>query len=661
MPNVIDGTNGPDVLTGTPGDDIVTGGRGDDVAFMGAGDDVFVWRPGDGSDAVEGQAGFDTLDFLGSNASESIDISANGSRVRFFRNVANVTMDLNGVERVQFSALGGADNIVVNDLSGTDMQQVDIDLAGTPASPGGDGQADSVILNGANVADTVTLTGNATALTVTGLPATIAVANADAGADRLLIQTLAGNDRIDASAMPAGIILTLDGGAGDDTVIGGNGDDVLIGGGDNDTISGGRGNDVAFMSAGDDVFTWAPGDGSDAVEGQAGFDTLDFLGSNASETIDISANGSRVRLFRDVANVTMDLNGVERIQLSTLGGNDIIDASAMLAGIALTLDSGTGADTLIVGSGTLSADNRDDGGDGFDTLILRGPGMFDLRAPASLTGIEAITAREGQAAFAAGGRTFPAQNQLVLLRDGLDATVNVSPAAPNPANPKPATITIVGAHNAAVINLGSGNDTMIVDDARETVRGGSGDDTIQVNSATIGATIDGGTGSSRLMITGGGVAAMGDSITRIPVVFLAPSAGNYDFTANGTAGLTVTDLSGGADTLRAGGFGQTLTGGGGNDRMVGFSGGGTTFLNSAAAFNNDTISGLLGSDAIRITDMGFPGLVASFMENGSGTAGVLALADGVRTTSLTIEGSHRLSDFQFSAFGTTGTSIALQP
>ena len=49
----------------------------------------------------------------------------------FFRDIANVTMDLNDVETIDFNALGGADNIVVNDLSGTDVTEVNIDLAGT--------------------------------------------------------------------------------------------------------------------------------------------------------------------------------------------------------------------------------------------------------------------------------------------------------------------------------------------------------------------------------------------------------------------------------------------------------------------------------------------------------------------------------------------------
>ena len=123
------------MLLGGDGNDFIDGNQGDDVAFLGAGDDIFQWDPGDGSDTVEGQDGADTLLFNGANIAENIDISANGGRVRFFRDVANVTMDLNDVERIDFRALGGADNIVVGDLSGTDVTQVDIDLR----RPGGGG------------------------------------------------------------------------------------------------------------------------------------------------------------------------------------------------------------------------------------------------------------------------------------------------------------------------------------------------------------------------------------------------------------------------------------------------------------------------------------------------------------------------------------------
>ena len=98
---------------------------------MGAGDDTFVWNPGDGSDTVDGQAGNDTLLFNGANINEKIDISANGRHGRFTRDVANITMDLNNIETVDFNALGGADTITVDDLSKTAVKELNLDLGGS--------------------------------------------------------------------------------------------------------------------------------------------------------------------------------------------------------------------------------------------------------------------------------------------------------------------------------------------------------------------------------------------------------------------------------------------------------------------------------------------------------------------------------------------------
>jgi len=80
---------------------------------------------------IEGQAGFDTLDFNGANAAENIDISANGGSATFFRGVANVMMDLDDVETISFDALGGSNDVVINDMSGTDVTKVEVDLAAT--------------------------------------------------------------------------------------------------------------------------------------------------------------------------------------------------------------------------------------------------------------------------------------------------------------------------------------------------------------------------------------------------------------------------------------------------------------------------------------------------------------------------------------------------
>src|SRR5262249_30634770 len=133
----IDGGTGDDTLLGSQGDDKFLGGDGDDFVFgdngndraeMGAGDDVFQWNPGDGNDTIEGQDGNDLMLFFGANIDEKIDITANGGRVLFVRDIGSVTMDLDDTERIEFRALGGADNITVGDLSGTDVARIDLDL-----------------------------------------------------------------------------------------------------------------------------------------------------------------------------------------------------------------------------------------------------------------------------------------------------------------------------------------------------------------------------------------------------------------------------------------------------------------------------------------------------------------------------------------------------
>ena len=100
-------------------------------------------------------------------------------------------------------------------------------------------------------------------------------------------------------------------------------------------MTGGQGNDSADLGDGNDTFIWNPGDGSDIVEGGAGTDTLVFDGANVGERIDISANGGRALLTRDIGIVTMDLNSVEHIQLNTLGGADTVTVNDL---------TGTGVD-----------------------------------------------------------------------------------------------------------------------------------------------------------------------------------------------------------------------------------------------------------------------------------------------------------------------------
>ena len=194
-----------------------------------------IWNPGDGSDMIEGQGGRDTLQFNGANVNENMDLSANGSRLRLFRDVGNVTMDVNGVEQVNVVALGGADNITVNDLSGTGVTDVNIDLAGTPGTGIGDGQADTVIVNGTANADSFTISGAGSTAVIAGPSATVQVSHAEGANDSLRVNGLGGDDVINASRLQAEVLAV--------TLAGGDGVDVLTGSAGNDLMIGGRGND----------------------------------------------------------------------------------------------------------------------------------------------------------------------------------------------------------------------------------------------------------------------------------------------------------------------------------------------------------------------------------------------------------------------------------
>ncbi len=126
-------------------------------------------------------------------------------------------MDADGVEQVNVVALGGADAVTVNDLSGTAVTAVNIDLAVPPGSGTGDGQADTVTVNGSARGDVVQVTagGNPTTITVGGLSAQVSITGAEGATDRLTVNTLGGNDAVNSSGLPANLaILTVDLGDG---------------------------------------------------------------------------------------------------------------------------------------------------------------------------------------------------------------------------------------------------------------------------------------------------------------------------------------------------------------------------------------------------------------------------------------------------------------
>ena len=486
---IINGTNAGDFLTGTNdgdtifglgGDDTITGGRGNDFAILGKGNDFFVWNPGDGSDTVLGEGGFDTLEFAGANIAEQFEIRADGANAQLTRNVAAITMELDSVERIDLATLGGGDTVHLGDMSGSKTSQVAIDLAAFSGL--GDGAADTVIADGRDKNDNIHITADGFGIAVSGLAAAVTIANAESG-DTLVVNGLGGNDTIDATGMQAATVrLTLDGGAGNDRITGGEGDDILIGGDGNDTVVGGHGNDVAFLGDGDDRATWSTGDGNDTIEGQGGVDTVRVNGADADETIQVFANGGRVLLTDSLDSVTLDMNQVEKLELRTAGGTDDVVIGDLtgtgLSSIALDLGSDSAADKVTV-QGTLDADNIKVASSGGNIVV-------------SGLAAEITISHAG------------ADDSLTINADRGDDIIDASKLGANKVhltiNGGAGTDTITGSAGDDIVNGGQGNDTALLGagndrfvwnpgDGSDTVNGQAGFDTLTFNGANIAEQI----------------------------------------------------------------------------------------------------------------------------------------------------------------------------
>ncbi len=567
------GSNGIDLLLGGDGDDFIDGQQANDVAFLGAGADVFQWDPGDGSDTVEGQDGTDTMLFNGSAGDEIFEASANGQRVLFTRNLGNIVMDLNDVERIDLNALGGADRVTVNDLSGTDLTEINVNLAGTLGGTTGDGQADTVIVNGTNGDNVIDVVGAGTSVSVLGLPAQVNIANAEGANDSLVINALGGDDAISATTLPAGVIkLTIDGGAGDDTIRGSQGADVVRGGDGDDFVFGDNGNDLALLGAGDDLFQWDPGDGNDTVEGQDGTDTMLFNGANTAENIDIVANGPRALLLRNVANVTMDLNDVEVIDFRALGGADNIVVGDLSGTDVTRIDldlrgpngGGDGAADTVTVNATNGADVFGVAGD------AGGVQVFGLQAAVNVFFQE--VANDRLVLNALGGDDVI--DATSLEADGIQLTMNGGLGED----------IFLGSEGDDLINGGDGDDTALM---------GAGDDTFVWNPGDDNDTLEGQAGFDTMLFNGANIAEQIDiSANGGRVLFLRDIANvtmdlndveAINFRALGGAdNIVVNDLSG-TDVVEVN-IDLAAAGGGGGDAQA----------------DNVTVHGTGGDDVVLI-------------------------------------------------------------
>ena len=196
----IDETNGPmpaAQLFGGNGNDTLTGGSGNDLLFGQSGNDTLLGKGG--NDQLFGGDGNDTL--------------------------------IGGTGDDQMFGEAGNDRMIWNPGEGTDLIE------------GGDG-IDTAVVNGGNGAENFTITPNGTRVRFDRVsPAPFSL---DIGTTENFVLNMNGGDDIftAGNGLANLIQLTVDGGAGNDTITGGDGNDTLIGGDGNDRIIGGRGSDT---------------------------------------------------------------------------------------------------------------------------------------------------------------------------------------------------------------------------------------------------------------------------------------------------------------------------------------------------------------------------------------------------------------------------------
>jgi Ca2+-binding RTX toxin-like protein len=431
------------------------------------------------------------------------------------------------------------------------------------------------------------------------------------------------------------VVVTVNGGAGDDDLRGGPGSDLLNGDADDDTIRGGA--------------------GADSINGGAnntpGGDTADYgssaLGVNVS--LDGVANDGPAGELDNVTNVEIVEGSSHNDTLTGGGGDETLRGNN---GVDM-IKGGTGNDTLEGGNG---ADDLD--GEGGTDTVTYNPASADLT-------ITLDNAANDGANLGAEGDNVHSTNEVIIGGVGDD---NITGSAnPETLNGGGGNDTLHGLGGADNLNGGSGTDTAsyagvaggtitldgVANDAgqgdnvnTENVIGGTGADNItgsagvnRLDGGPGGDIVNGGAGADTLV---GGVGDGADTYNGgadVDTLTFAGLAGPVNIALDGSAGTdgdvangveNATGSSGG-DTITGNASRNTLTGGAGNDTLNG--GDGNDNLNGNG--DDDTLNGQDGADQLN-GGPGVGGTVLSDADTYNGGLGVDSVTYAGRTANVTV-------------------------
>ncbi|MGD1861765.1 MAG: calcium-binding protein [Leptolyngbyaceae cyanobacterium] len=301
---------GNDLIFAGFGDDVVVGQTGGDVAFLGAGDDRFIWNNGDGSDFINGGAGFDVTEVNGADgAGDEFDLAEVDGQAIFNRlNLGLFTLTNENIEQFEINGQGGDDSLTVGDLTNSDVEKV--------VFSGGEG-----------------------------------------------------NDTLDARE--SSTTIEAFGGDGDDLLLGCSAIDTFYAGAGDDLVVGQRGDDIAYLEEGHDRFIWNNGDGSDFINGGAGFDVTQVNGADgAGDEFDLAeVDGQAIFNRLNLGLFTLTNEEIEQFEINGQGGDDSLTVGDLTNSDVekVVFSGGEGNDTLDARESSTTIEAF--GGDGDDLLL----------------------------------------------------------------------------------------------------------------------------------------------------------------------------------------------------------------------------------------------------------------------------------------------------
>ncbi|CAN7710110.1 hypothetical protein LJR289_005817 [Pseudoduganella sp. LjRoot289] len=655
------------VTTSAAQDLSITGGSANDTITFSA--DNFT-----AADTINGGAGTDTLSVAGASYTaatfakvtnvETVALTA-AATITLASNISATTIDLSNAAAQTLVMAAGYTAATTAKISTLDtitnsVANVALTVEGTDAAFQGS------TVTGGTGADTLKITaatqgGTAVTFTagghVTGVETVTIVDGGDASATKgrdisLTLGNYGTALSIDGSALDAGTgvddeTLTVDGTSFTKVL-------TLTGGAGNDTVTGGTAADIINTGAGDDSINGAQG-GNDSINAGAGNDTINMNGSLTSgDTIDGGAGNDTLLVSGISASALTNVTNVETLALSgggsaTLTSNlsfTTVDLSSGATAETLTLSTGyTAATTVTVDAGdkvvndanvalTVKANASElaattiTGGTGTDSLTV----TIDAAAPtvtfdSLITGVEAITIVDRGDATATAGSDITlnlGSYATAVSIDGSALDVADSLATDTTAeiltvNGGSATkaITITTGAGGSVLTTGSGNDVLVGGSGVDSITSGTGNDSLNGGSGNdvfvLGAnltyqdTIIGGSGADTLSISSASATVndvdfmqvSGVETVTISAYTNAITLGSYASAAGVT---TVSDETGGGVSVTASGMatGITINAVGGNDTLTGGIGNDTFVFFGSNLDASDVLNGTSGVDTISL-------------------------------------------------------------